>query len=205
MTPFTPEQLAALATLKKAWPTRRLVLIGAAALGCRIEMRWRRTNDLDLTVVAEPGEAEAELRTLGWLQDPRMEQRWHSPEGVLVDVLPVGPTSLAAGKLLFSATGKQMSLVGFDLALRHVSAEGVDRILTLGLGNFRLRGIYAKPNAFLPHDEPTCPSHVEFEHRRHLQGARSAIARQAPPTVGRCRHATATAQGELRGLRDAAA
>jgi predicted nucleotidyltransferase len=121
MTAFTFDQLAALATLRRAWPTRRLVLIGAAALGCQIEIQWRRTNDLDLTLVADPDEASAELRTLGWRQDPCMEQRWHGPEGVLVDVLAVGEDSLAAGKLVFSASDRVMNLAGFDLALSHVT------------------------------------------------------------------------------------
>ena len=71
MTPFTPEQIAALATLKRAWPARRLVLIGAAALGFHIDMRWRRTNDLDLTLVAEPDEVAADLRAMKWSQDDR--------------------------------------------------------------------------------------------------------------------------------------
>lgn len=131
MTPFTPEQIAALATLKRAWPARRLVLIGAAALGCHIDMRWRRTNDLDLTLVAEPDEVAADLRAMKWSQDDRKEQCWHSPAGVLVDVLPVGPKSLASGKLVFSATGKVMNLAGFDLALRHVTQVQLDPDLLL--------------------------------------------------------------------------
>lgn len=107
-----------MAALRRKRPERRIVLIGAMALGCHIEMRWRRTNDLDLTLVAEPGEVEADLRDMRWQHDERVEQRWVAPAGVLVDVLPVGATSLAAGELTFSATGKVMNLAGFDLALR---------------------------------------------------------------------------------------
>ncbi len=117
--PFTPVQNLALLDLRLAWPRRKIVLIGASALACQIEMTWRRTNDLDLTIVADQIELAADLRALGWVRSERMEQRWTSPHGVVVDALPTTPTSLTEGSMTFSESGHVMNLTGFDLALTH--------------------------------------------------------------------------------------
>ncbi len=47
---LTAQQVEALKTLLQIWPEERIVLIGAAALGCFLDMRWRQTYDLDLSV-----------------------------------------------------------------------------------------------------------------------------------------------------------
>jgi predicted nucleotidyltransferase len=99
-----------------------VVLIGAAALGCHFEMTWRRTNDLDLTFVAEPEQIADELRALGWIRDLRIEHRWTSTFGTRVDVLPASPALLAAGTHVFSETGQSMNLAAFALALAHYVA-----------------------------------------------------------------------------------
>ncbi len=117
--PFTPAQREALLELRREWTERRIVLIGASALACQIEMRWRRTNDIDLTIVAEQKELAADLTSLGWKRDARLEQRWMSPQGVLVDALPASHADIAAGKLVFAESGHVMNLAGFDLALAH--------------------------------------------------------------------------------------
>jgi hypothetical protein len=59
-------------------------------------MKWRRTNDLDLTVVANQSELLVELRDLGWAKEPRLEQRWTSSQGVVVDVLLASATDIEA-------------------------------------------------------------------------------------------------------------
>ena len=128
MTPnrFAPAQTQTLLALRKGLPDVRIVLVGAAALACQMDMRWRKTNDLDLTVVAEEADLASRLRGLGWERHPRYEQRWTSNEGIIVDALPAAVASLAEGKLVFSESGHVMSLVGFDLALAHVMVVPLD-------------------------------------------------------------------------------
>ena len=48
MTPLTEEQVQALRELIGLWKPEGFVLIGASALGCFLELRWRKTQDLDL-------------------------------------------------------------------------------------------------------------------------------------------------------------
>ena len=115
---FTPEQRATMLDLRRACSGRTIVLIGASALGCWLEMRWRRTNDLDLTVVADQGELREMLRARSWEPDSRHEQRWVSPHGVTVDLLPASAANLARGEILFSQSGRTMNLAGFDLAIK---------------------------------------------------------------------------------------
>jgi predicted nucleotidyltransferase len=129
--PFTPAQRQTLATLVGGLPGRRIVLIGAAALACHMEMRWRRTNDLDLTVFAEQAELESDLRKLGWIRHEQTEHRWTSKEGVLVDVLPVTAANVAEGKRAFAETGHVMSLVGFDLVLSRFVQVPLNRSVLL--------------------------------------------------------------------------
>lgn len=124
--PFTPDQTAALLALRCAWPERRIVLIGASALACQIEMRWRRTNDIDLTIVAEQKELATDLARLGWQRDRRLEQRWISPQGVVVDALPASRADIADGKLVFAESEHVMNLAGFDLALAHRTYVALD-------------------------------------------------------------------------------
>ncbi len=47
---FTPGQIAALRKLRELWPDRPFVLVGASALGCFLDFRWRATNDIDISV-----------------------------------------------------------------------------------------------------------------------------------------------------------
>ncbi len=126
MTPFAPAQTETLLALRKGLPEVRTVLVGAAALACQMDMRWRKTNDLDLTVVAEESDLANRLRGLGWKRHERFEQRWTSKQGVVVDALPAAPANLAEGKLVFAESGHVMSLVGFDLALAHVTVLPLD-------------------------------------------------------------------------------
>jgi len=124
--PFAQAQTETLLALRKGLPDVRTVLVGAAALACQMDMRWRKTNDLDLTVVAEEADLANKLRALGWERHERYEQRWTSLQGVVVDALPASPASLAEGKLVFTRSGHVMSLVGFDLALAHCAVVPLD-------------------------------------------------------------------------------
>jgi hypothetical protein len=58
MFPFTDAQVQSLQALVDAWGTDRVVLIGATALQCHVEMTWRVTSDVDITVGVDPEEFE---------------------------------------------------------------------------------------------------------------------------------------------------
>lgn len=118
-------QMRALADLRAGLPETRLVLIGAAALGCHVPLP-RTTGDIDIAVVLAPTELERVLEPLGWRRDPRALQRWHGPGAVVADLLPATADLVAAGEIRFDGDDVTMSLVGFDLALRHTVAVPLD-------------------------------------------------------------------------------
>lgn len=116
MNNFTRAQAQALRQLAELWPDG-LCLIGASALACQIDLP-RHTGDLDISVSVSLDELAAGLGRLdGWKRNPRKEHEWLSATGVKVDVLPAGPTLLAAGEIVWPATGVRMNLTGMRLAL----------------------------------------------------------------------------------------
>jgi predicted nucleotidyltransferase len=120
MNPFSGPQLVALRQLRGAWRPEQFIVIGAAALGCFLEMRWRRTADLDLTVAVTLAEVSAVLGALpGWVRDPRVEHRWRVPGEAAIDVIPAGPELLRQGEILWPKSGQRMELVGFRLPFAH--------------------------------------------------------------------------------------
>jgi predicted nucleotidyltransferase len=113
---FSAAQQEALRQLGALWSDRQFVMVGAAAIGCHLDMRWRATADLDLSVAAEIDEYPLGLDGLaGWTRQGG-EHAWRSPRGVRIDVLPVGPRVLADGVLRWPRSGDAMSVVGY----RHV-------------------------------------------------------------------------------------
>lgn len=117
---LTPGQVEALRTLKQLWPDTSFVLVGASALGCFLDFRWRVTNDLDISVSVELDELPARLHLLpGWSADARAEHRWLAPGGVRVDVVPAGPELRRAGVLHWPRSGNDMSLLGQRLVFEH--------------------------------------------------------------------------------------
>jgi len=114
---FTNEQVAALKTLLRFWSKEQIVLIGASALGCFIDMQWRKTYDLDISISMSAEEHASSLEMLsGWKQDLRHEQRWIAPGDVRIDIIPAGPGLLAAGEIIWPKSGNRMSLAGLRLA-----------------------------------------------------------------------------------------
>ena len=68
LVPFTPEQISALETLQRIWAEEQIVLVGASALSCFINMRWRQTYDFSISV--SPEEFMSDLEKLpGWSAD----------------------------------------------------------------------------------------------------------------------------------------
>lgn len=113
---ITPKEWEVLRQLQTLWPNRKIVVVGAAAVGFHIDMRWRRTADLDIAVALDIEEFPGELNTLrGWEQDPRLEHRWHA-DGIEVDILPAGSRILEKGSIVWPKSGVMMNMIGFDLA-----------------------------------------------------------------------------------------
>jgi hypothetical protein len=124
--PFTPEQRDALCRVVDTWPDSKLVLIGAAALGCHVSMTWRRTNDIDVTIVADIATVTAQLRAIGFTRDPKREHRWRAHNGVVFDVLPVTRDAIARRELEWPESGFVMTLPAFDLLLVHTIRFEID-------------------------------------------------------------------------------
>jgi predicted nucleotidyltransferase len=114
---FTTDQSQALRQLAGLWRDTRFCLIGASALACQIDLP-RQTGDLDISVSVSLDELAAALPRLeGWKRHPKKEHEWLSPTGVKVDVVPAGPSLLAAGEIIWPGTGARMNLTGMRLAL----------------------------------------------------------------------------------------
>ncbi len=114
--PFSAGQLEALRQLNQLWGADRFVLIGAGALGCFLDMRWRGTADLDLTLAISLEEYLDQTLMPGWRRDQWMEHRWYSPAGDIVEIIPAGPELLRQGVVQWPKTGHRMSLTGLRLA-----------------------------------------------------------------------------------------
>lgn len=116
---FTNDQLAALRILHQIWSQEQIILIGASALGCFIDMRWRQTYDLDLSISISLEKYASELDHLsGWSRDLHVEQRWLAPGNVRIDIIPAGPKLLDAGELVWPESGFRMNLIGMRLAFK---------------------------------------------------------------------------------------
>lgn len=123
--PLTPAQSSALSALCAGLAGTRLVLIGAAALGYHVPLS-RLTADVDLALVVDPARFDALLGPLGWRRDVRVRQRWYGPDDVVADILPASADVLRAGVVRFDDDTREMSVLGFDLALAHASAVSLE-------------------------------------------------------------------------------
>jgi len=155
---FTPGQTAALRKLRELWPDTPFVLVGASALGCFLDFRWRATNDIDISVSIEVDGLPAGLDRLpGWSADPHAEHRWLAPEDVKVDILPASQNLRRAGTLRWPRSGNEMSLgqrLPFEQA-RDVRARSHSRRAAHD-GFQREPGIARRPPS-LSSDRPSCP------------------------------------------------
>ena len=120
MSNFTDHQIEALRALFTLWPNERMTVVGASALACYMEMKWRRTHDLDVAVLLAVEDASEDLANVsGWQRHPSKEHEWLTPDDVKVDIIPVAPKHLARGRIKWPKTDVEMSLVGFRLAFDH--------------------------------------------------------------------------------------
>ena len=127
--PFDEAQVRVLRSLSVLWVDRMFVLIGASALACHLNMRWRTTRDIDLLLAVAWAEFPAGLEGLpGWSRHPKREHEWLAPGNVHLDLLPAGPDLVARGTMVWPESGAEMTLTGCGLALKH------HRLLQLGEG-----------------------------------------------------------------------
>jgi predicted nucleotidyltransferase len=117
---FTSDQVEALRDLDALWGRDSIVLVGASALACSIDMSWRATRDLDISVAISIDDYPGGLSDLpGWTPHPKLEHEWLSPRGVPIDVFPAGDEHLRAGFITWPKSGFRMSLIGIRLAFLH--------------------------------------------------------------------------------------
>lgn len=113
---LTETQIAAILELTQVWPDRKIVIIGATALGFYFDMQWRKTSDVDLVLAVELDEFPGPLLTQnGWHQHPQKDHEFESPLGAKLDLLPAGPTLIGAGEIRWPR-GHRMNLAAMDLA-----------------------------------------------------------------------------------------
>jgi len=114
--PLPARHAAVLRDLQTIWTPERFIVIGAAAIACHLEFRWRTTVDLDLSVAATPEDLAKDLQGLGWRREKGPQQRWVAPDGTYVDVLPAPPALVREGEFTWPDGSARLSLVGFRLA-----------------------------------------------------------------------------------------
>ena len=134
MNPLTADQISALRELRSIWPEERFVIIGAAAMGLFLDMHWRTTYDLDLTLSVGTSSFPGGLsRRTGWSNDPKCEHRWIGPGGVAMDILPVGSEELSRGSILWPSSGYEMGVQCFGLAFSESVPTEVGHGVTVGV------------------------------------------------------------------------
>jgi predicted nucleotidyltransferase len=111
-----PAQARLLASIRRA-AAPRFVVIGAIALRHHVRLQ-RETHDVDLAVVADHDEIASVMSGHGWKRDAAHVDRWmHGDERI--DVVPATPKLVEAGAVRIGGDGRELSLLGFDLALAH--------------------------------------------------------------------------------------
>ncbi len=132
MTLLSSAQLKVLGRLTEVWKGKRFCLIGAGALHSHRPDYFRETKDLDITVSVSVDEVGSAMQGLPeFVRHKTKEHEWMGPSGVRLDIIPAGPTLLAAGGLVWPESGHHMSLVGFRLALERGAPKRMGPGLTV--------------------------------------------------------------------------
>jgi predicted nucleotidyltransferase len=134
MTVLLPEQADALRQLQGICQALDVdvVVIGATAFRVWLPDAGRMTEDVDVAVALDLGEfpqLTTRLGALGWREDPRHEQRWHSPLKARVDLLPLGARARREKQIVWPRAETRMRVVGYD----HVFQKAVASELAPGL------------------------------------------------------------------------
>lgn len=97
MTVLAGEQIEALRDLGASFSDAEVVLVGATALACYVDMEWRKTKDLDVAVSVDIDSLPEQMLP-GWVRSRPMEHRWTSAAGVTIDIIPAGPDRAAGAR-----------------------------------------------------------------------------------------------------------
>ncbi len=126
MSLFSEGQSRVLRSLLEVWPEDRFVVVGATALGVHLDMRWRQTMDLDLTVAASVEEYVEALEARGWSRLRNSYQEWTAAGGHRVDIIPATPEMIERGTFVWPDGATAISLVGFRMAFATAMAVPLD-------------------------------------------------------------------------------
>lgn len=69
MIPLPQRHIAVLRSLRTIWDAERFMVIGATAIACHLDFRWRMTVDLDLSVASGLDGYARDLERLGWRRE----------------------------------------------------------------------------------------------------------------------------------------
>jgi predicted nucleotidyltransferase len=127
----------ALRALRAIWEPEQLLVIGAAAIEVHLGLRWRRTLDLDLSVAADLDAYAMDLLRLGWRRHQNAPQRWITPDGALIDVLPGHASLIRQGGFTWPDGSTWMNLVGFRLAFADAVAVEIAPGLAVRFASLR--------------------------------------------------------------------
>ena len=107
------EQFGALSAIRARMEEIPICLIGGMALACQGYLAYRQTQDLDLAIAVPSARIDAELGALeGWSPSAEAPHRWLAPGNTRIDVIPIPPEALQAGRTSW-ADGTSMSLTDF--------------------------------------------------------------------------------------------
>jgi predicted nucleotidyltransferase len=116
---FTLDHIKALKDLSTVIDPAQWVLIGGAALACQMDMP-RVTQDLDLAVAINPGDLSDLMRRLPRKEGSAIsEQRWITPQGIKVDLLPVSLEPSGENTMSWPVSKNALNLTGAHLAFKY--------------------------------------------------------------------------------------
>lgn len=119
------------------WGSEEFIVIGAAAIACHLDLSWRETLDLDLSVASGPEACAEDLEGLGWRRREGAPQRWIVPDGFVVDVLPAHPALVSKGEFTWPDGSARLTLVGFRLAFADAVRLEVARGVSVRVASLR--------------------------------------------------------------------
>jgi len=137
LNPLPEHHIAVLRQVQRLWPERHIIVIGASAVACHIGLSWRGTIDLDLSIAAALRVCDRRLEGLGWHRGPGAPQRWTTPTGAMVDVVPAARTQIRRGGFEWPDGGAAMSLVGFRLAFADAVPLAIGRRFKVRIASLR--------------------------------------------------------------------
>lgn len=111
-----------------------IVIVGAIAYQLHFSDDELKTGDIDFAIaldLVDFAKLRAALSRMGWVQDPKREERWQSKHGALLDLIPAGKTLRESKRFTWPNSEFTMSLEGFDHAFSEAQPVNVADDLVL--------------------------------------------------------------------------